>query len=144
MHYHLVNSYQIIKSVDERIRTKRPIAITITLDDKIKFSCHEYLQSALRCISTSGSSWVSGAGPCTVLLKRSPLFRFRKAKKLRKEKCINSPLCTQPVSATKMDEKTKAKLQSRSSYEKHNLWSFPHLRKISSTGKIFYTFLCCL
>lgn len=49
---------------------------------------NEYLQSAWRCISASGSSWVSGAGPCTVLLKRLPLFRFTKAK--MEKKCIKS------------------------------------------------------
>lgn len=71
-------------------------------------SDNEYLQSALRCISASGSSSVSGAGPCTELLKRLPVFRFTKAKM---KKCIKKrpsvSRCTQPVSAMKMDERQK-------------------------------------
>lgn len=76
------------------------------------FDGHEYLQSAWRCILASGSSWVSGAGPCTVLLKRLPLFRFTKAKIKEKNKVYKNPLShsvhsTSEHNKKKMDEKIK-------------------------------------
>lgn len=62
-----------------------------------------------------------------------------KSKNGGKTKCIKKipsvSWCTQPVSATKMDEKTKewqSILQWRSSYGRLNLWSFPHLRQRSA------------
>lgn len=69
---------------------------------------NEYPQSAWRCILASGSSWVSGAGPCTALLKRWPLFRFTKAqieKKKKHTKILSAFQSTQPVSATKKQTK---------------------------------------
>lgn len=77
----------------------------------------EYLQSAWRCISASGSSWASGAGPCTALLKRMPLWR------LTKQKSGENKQSTQPVSATKtgQDDKTEAASSAAD--------VFPHLRQ---------------